>query len=189
MRICVYCSSSAAIPERYNEATRELGRLIGERGHALVYGGCVAGAMGELARATHAAGGKVMGVVPKPFLERGIAYLQADDLILTATMAERKAEMERLAQAFIALPGGFGTLEEFFQALTRKQLGEIDGAVVLLNVAGFYDGLLAHLERLYSERFARPEHRASYQVAHSAQEAMDYVEQYRATPLPPKWVQ
>lgn len=189
MRICVYCSSSGAIPEHYNEAARELGRLIGERGHTLVYGGCTVGAMGELARAVHAAGGQVMGIVPRAFMERGIAYFQADELILTATMAERKAEMERLAEAFIVLPGGFGTLDELFQTLTLKQLGQVDGAVVLLNVAGFYDGLLAHLERLYSERLARAEHRTSYYVASSAREALDYAESNRETPLPPKWIQ
>lgn len=187
MRICVYCSSSAAVDEIYFQAAREVGRLIGVRGHSLIYGGSDVGLMGAVARAAHDAGARVVGVLPNSIARHVAASPVADEMTITATMAERKALMEAGADAFLALPGGFGTLEELFQVLTLRQLGEIDSAVAVLNVAGFYDHLLAHLECVYGSRFARPEYRALYHVTAEPEEALAYVENYRGTVLPDKW--
>jgi uncharacterized protein (TIGR00730 family) len=187
MRICVYCSSSAAVDDIYFQAAREVGRLIGERGHSLIYGGSDVGLMGAVARAAHDAGARVVGVLPDSIARHVGASPVADEMTITATMAERKALMEAGADAFLALPGGFGTLEELFQVLTLRQLGEMQAAVALLNVAGFYDHLLAHLDFVYGSRFARPEYRSLYLVATKPEEALAYVEGYRPGAMPDKW--
>jgi len=187
MRICVYCSSSSAVDSVYVQAARELGRLIGARGHALIYGGANVGLMRELARAVKAEGGHVTGVVPERLRRLGLADGEADELLYTATMAERKALMEQRAEAFVALPGGFGTLEELLQVLTLKQLGYLRGAVVVLNTAGFYEHLLAHWEELYRQRFAKEDYRALYHVAQTPLEALEHIEGYTEPDLPTKW--
>lgn len=187
MRICVYCSSSSAVDEVYSRAAHELGQLLASRGHSLVYGGANVGIMGELAKAVKAAGGQVMGVIPRRFQEYGLAYEQADEIVVTESMAERKALMERHADAFVALPGGFGTLEELVQVMTLKQLGYVRGPIVLLNIAGFYDHLLAHFERFYRQCFAKPAYRRLYHVTDSPQGAMNYIDGYVDTALPQKW--
>jgi uncharacterized protein (TIGR00730 family) len=193
LRICVYCSSSAAVHAAYVKASCTLGRELATRGHTLIYGGADMGLMGTLARAVHTAGGRVIGVIPRRLAERDLAFRQADELLVAETMAERKRWMEERAEAFIALPGGFGTLEELLQVLTLKQLGYLRAPIVLLNVraepstVGFFDHLLAHFEWLYKERFAKPEYRALYHIAATPAQALDYVEHYTATALPTKW--
>lgn len=187
MRICVYCSSSAAVEGIYVRAARELGRLIGERGHELIYGGCRVGLMGELARSAKAAGGRVIGIIPQQFIARGLAYEEADEMLPVHSLAERKALMVQRAEAFVALPGGFGTLDELADVLTRKQLGEARGAIVLLNVDGFYDYLLAHLEQLYRLNFAKADMRRLYNVAATPAEALDCIERHVDIKLPLKW--
>jgi uncharacterized protein (TIGR00730 family) len=171
----------------YTQAARELGRLIGERGHSLVYGAGNIGLMGELAAAVKGAGGHVTGVIPRMLVGYGLASEHIDDLIVTETMAERKAIMEARAQGFIALPGGFGTLEELLQVLTLKQLHYLHAPIVLLNIAGFYEALLGCFEQLYALRFAKTEVRASYQVASSPAEALDDIERYQKVEMPLKW--
>jgi len=187
MHICVYCSSSSAVAEGYFEAARELGRLLGERGHTLVYGGANVGLMGDLASEAKGAGARIVGVMPRKLAEHGLAYAGADEMRVTETMAERKAAMESLAEAFIAMPGGFGTLEELLQVLTLKQLGYLDAPIVLLNTAGIYEHLLAHWERLYGEHFAKAAYRSLYYVACDPIEALDHVENAPKTALPQKW--
>jgi hypothetical protein len=153
----------------------------------LVYGGCDLGLMGELGRAAKAAGGQVVGIIPRRLKEYGLAFAGADEMLVVESMAERKALMERKAEAFIALPGGFGTLDELLQAMTLKQLGYLQGAIVLLNVAGFYDHLLAHFEQLYQQRFAKAEFRQLYHVAERPAKALGYIESYASIELPRKW--
>lgn len=187
VRICVYCSSSSAVDEIYHEAAGEFGRLLARRGHSLIYGGGRVGLMGELARAVKKEGGHIMGVIPRRLEEFDLAYREADEIIVTESMAERKHVMERHAQAYATLPGGFGTLEEMAQALTLKQLKYIRGAMVLLNVAGFYDPLLAYFQQLYEKNFAKAIHRQLYHVADTPAAALDYIEAYRHKPLPEKW--
>lgn len=175
MNVCVYCSSSSAVAEPFRRAARELGQLLAANGHTLIYGGCHVGLMGEVARAAKANGGRVVGVVPRTFADYGLVFEPLDELIVVDSLAERKDIMERRAEAFIALPGGFGTLDELLQVIALKQLGLLEGPIVLLNVQGFYDHLLAHFEVLYRKGLAKPE-ACGYSVALDAREALAHVE-------------
>lgn len=177
MTICVYCSSSNRIAPAYFEVAEEMGRLLGERGLRLVYGGGRVGLMGAMARAAHEAGGTVCGIIPEALKAReGIAYGLANELITTETMQERKAGMFTRADAFVALPGGFGTLEEFMEVLTLRQLGYHDKPIALVNTGGFYDPLLAFFEHLLREHFVRNAQRELYRVVQTPEEALDHVE-------------
>lgn len=189
MRICVFCSSSGAVDQAYVDATVEFGRLLGEHGHSLVFGGSCVGLMGELARAAQAAGARVHGIIPQLMVDHGVAYEAADELTITATMAERKELMEREAEAFVALPGGFGTLEEIAQVITLKQLRYLQGPVAFVNTHGFYDGLLRFFEQLYSQRFAHAAYRDSYYVGAAPAAVLDYIEGYVPPEAPLKWVE
>lgn len=182
--ICVYCSSSGAIDSVYFQAARELGQVIGNRGYTLIYGGGKIGLMGEVARAVQAAGGRVIGVIPDALMAQ--CYDLADEIITTRDMRERKATMEAKADAFIGLPGGFGTLEEVLEILTLKQLRYHEKAVVLANVSGYYNRLLDMFEHLYTQHFVRAEYRSLYYVTPSAEEALNYIEQYVPVSLPDK---
>jgi uncharacterized protein (TIGR00730 family) len=158
-RLCVFCGSSPGIGNGYLEAAESLGRVLVDRGVALVYGGASVGLMGRLAETVLEGGGEVIGVMPAGLAEREVAFEGLSDLRVVATMHERKAVMADLADAFIALPGGMGTLEEFFEALTWTQLGLHDKGCGLLNVAGYFDPLMEFLDRAAEQRFIRPEHR------------------------------
>jgi hypothetical protein len=187
MRICVYCSSSGRIAESYVQTARRLGEELALRGHELVYGGGDVGLMGIVARAVHTRGGRVTGIIPEALTRHDIIYRQANELVITETMAERKGLMLERAEAFIALPGGFGTLEELSEALTLKQLGYLDRALVLLNADGFYDRLSAFFEQLIALEFVRPDHRALYHLADDVAGALDYIESYAGCDLTTKW--
>lgn len=184
--ICVYCSSSDAVAPVYLAAARDLGAQIAARGDALVYGGADLGLMGALARAVHAGGGRVVGVIPHAFRERGIAYEAADELIITRDLRERKAQMEARADAFVALPGGFGTLEELLEILTLRQLRTHTKPVVLLNTGDFYAPLLALFAHFYREHFAKP-FDGLYHVAADVPGIFTYLDAYRPTVAPSKW--
>ena len=172
LHVCVYCSSSAAVTEPHVSVTRSLGAALAEAGHTLVWGGASVGLMGELARAVREAGGRTEGIIPERLLALEIADVAADDLVITPDMASRKAEMARRADAFVALPGGFGTLEELLEQLTLRLLHAHDKPVVLLDSGGFWQPLVAVFERLYEEQFARPESRSAYVVAPDVLSAM-----------------
>jgi uncharacterized protein (TIGR00730 family) len=183
--ICVYCASSEAVPIDYFQAAKALGREIARRGHTLVYGGGNIGLMGALARAVTAHRGRVVGVIPQALAQLG--YEGADEMIVTADLRERKAVMEARADAFVALPGGFGTLEELLEIITLKQLGLHDKPIVLVNTAGFYDPLVAVFEGIYAAEFTKAVYRALYHVAPNPVDALDYVDGYRPVDLPKKW--
>lgn len=186
--VCVYCSSSDRVDRAYFAVAERMGDLLAARSHLLVYGGGRVGLMGALARAVHEGGGRVFGVIPEALkAAEGIAYELADDLVVTETMQERKAMMYRKADAFVVLPGGFGTLEEFLEVLTLKQLRYHDKAIVLVNTGGFYDPLLALFEHLFRERFARTQHRNLYHLAGTPEDALAYVEAYRPAAAHSKW--
>jgi cytokinin riboside 5'-monophosphate phosphoribohydrolase len=187
-QVCVYCSSSASVDPAHTEAARRLGRALAERGHVLVWGGATAGTMGELARAAQEAGGRVVGVIPQSLVDVEIAYVDADELIVTRDLRDRKAEMEARADAFVVLPGGFGTLEELLEQLTLRLLGLHDKPIVLVDVHGFWQPLLALFERLYQDRFARPESRAAYAVATDVDDALAILDEARPADLPDKWL-
>ena len=175
--ICIYCSSSNRIAGSYFEMAAEVGRLLTERGYTLIYGGGNVGLMGEMARAVHTHGGRVVGVIPERLKAiEGVAYDVADELIITETMRERKAAMFNRADAFLVLPGGFGTLEEFLEVLTLRSLGYHDKAIALVNTGGFYDPLLELFDHFFDEHFARPHTRALYYVAADPEDALRYLE-------------
>ena len=149
--ICVFCASSNDASPRYLEVARKLGRLMVERDHALIYGGGSVGLMGELAREVQQGGGRVVGVIPERLSTEEIAFEAAEELLVTADMAERKNIMIERAEAFICLPGAFGTLDEMLEIITLKQLDYHDKPIVLVNTDGFYDTLLGFFRRLEEE--------------------------------------
>ena len=145
MNICVYAASSNTLAPAFYEEAEKLGRLLAEGGHTLVFGGGAEGLMGACARGARQAGGHLIGVAPRFFDEPGILLKQDIDLVFTDTMSERKAEMARLSDAFIALPGGIGTYEEFFETLTLRQLGRHHKPMALLSREGFMSGAVLSL--------------------------------------------
>ena len=145
--LCVYCGSREGNDPLFAEAARAVGRWIGEAGGQLVYGGGHAGLMGQVADATQAAGGRVVGVIPQTLVDREAANRRCDELHIVETMHERKAMLAERSDAFLALPGGIGTFEELFEAWTWHQLGYHHKPLGLLNVAGYYDGLIAFLQK------------------------------------------
>jgi uncharacterized protein (TIGR00730 family) len=159
-RICVFCGSSAGARPEYAGAARTLGALLAERGIGLVYGGGRVGLMGVVADAVLEAGGEAVGVIPEALVRREVGHAGLTELHVVASMHERKARMADLADAFVALPGGFGTFEEFCEVLTWSQLGIHPKPCGLLNVAGYYAPLLAMFDHAASEAFVRPQHRA-----------------------------
>lgn len=185
--ICVFCGSNFGAREAYSEAARELGRTIAARGQQLVYGGSKVGLMGVLADAALAAGGAVVGVIPGALVEREVAHTGLTELREVKSMHERKATMADLSDAFIALPGGAGTLEELFEVWTWGQLGHHEKPVGLLNVDGFFDPLLAFLDHQAGERFMRREHRDMLVVEQGSAEILERFATYRA-PAVTKWI-
>jgi cytokinin riboside 5'-monophosphate phosphoribohydrolase len=176
--IAVYCSSSDRVGMEYVAAAREVGRLIGQGGHALIYGGCHVGLMGEVARSVHEYGGTVCGVIPESIHARGLAYSRCEELLVTADMAARKLAMEDRADAFLALPGGFGTIEELIQVFNLKTLQYHVKPIVVINTGGFYDKLLHFFEHLFDGNFAKPQSKELFHVAADAAAAFAYLETY-----------
>ncbi|HEX8288987.1 MAG TPA: TIGR00730 family Rossman fold protein [Pyrinomonadaceae bacterium] len=159
-RICVFCGSNSGSNSQYPKAAEETGAFLAQNGIELVYGGGRVGLMGRIADTVLANGGKVTGVIPEQLATREVAHGGLTELIVVGSMHERKALMAELADGFIALPGGFGTFEEFCEIVTWAQLGIHQKPCALLNVAGFYDSLIAMIDYSTSRNFIRPEHRA-----------------------------
>ena len=151
--LCVYCGSSSRLDPKYYSAAEAVGRAMVANGWGLVYGGGNVGMMGSVAQAVKDSGGHVVGVIPDFMRERELAYHRADELITVDTMRERKRIMEERASAFLALPGGIGTLEELTEIMTHRYINRLDKPVVLFNQDGFYDDLLRFFERMTRERF------------------------------------
>ncbi|MCR5809358.1 MAG: TIGR00730 family Rossman fold protein [Clostridiales bacterium] len=177
--ICVFGASSSNIDEAYFADARAVGRLIAEAGFGMVFGAGDHGLMGAAARGCFEAGGRVIGVIPEKLNKKGVYFENCTEKIVTPTMHERKAVMEHLSCGFIALGGGFGTLEEFMEVLTLKQLSYMDPALVLLNTRGYYAPLIAQLENCVSEGFTNGEFSALYRVASSPAEAVSYCVEYK----------
>ena len=175
MRIAVYCASSTKIHEEFFEAARALGRGMAQRGIGLINGAGHMGLMGASSDACLAAGGEVTGVIPTFMVEQGWHHKGLTRLIETPDMHERKQTIARMSDGCIALPGGCGTLEELLEVITWKQLGLYLKPIVILNVDGYYDYLLRHLERSMEENFMRPAHRDIWKVATTAEEAIELV--------------
>ena len=182
MKICVYGAASSKIDEKYVNDVYNLAKYLGERGHSLVFGAGAQGLMGAAARGFKDAGAKVFGVIPKFFEENGFEgiFYDADELHFTETMAERKQMMEDECDAFIIVPGGIGTFEEFFQVLTLKQLGRHKKAIVVYNSFGYYDELERIMEETIKKGFVNEECRKIYKIVDTAKEVSDYLENYNS---------
>ncbi len=189
MNICVYSSSSNAIDEVYFEEARKLGQLIGEKGHSLINGGANVGLMETVTLAVKTAGGNTVGIIPEKLIHRSLASDHAHEVIVTDDMQSRKARMRDLSDAFIALPGGFGTLEEILEVLTLKQLSYHEKAVVFVNTNDFFHDLFAMFERFYREMFAKENYRKFYYVADNPEKALEYIENYKPEEAINKWFQ
>ncbi len=187
MNVCVFCSSSDVIEPVYFADANELGTAMAARGDVLVYGGGNVGLMGAVARSLHARGGRVIGVIPGFMVERELAFADAAELIVTADMRERKAVMESRADAFVALPGGFGTLEEILEIVTLKQLQQHTKPVVFLNTAGFYDPLAELFEHMLAQRFIKAYADSLYYFASTVAEVLAYLDAYQPPQLESKW--
>jgi uncharacterized protein (TIGR00730 family) len=186
-RVCVFCGSNAGANPAYADAARAMGRAIVARGLSLVYGGGHVGLMGIVADAVLEAGGEAIGVIPHALNAREIAHRGLTRLHVVDSMHERKAMMAELSDAFIAMPGGFGTYEEFFEAVTWTQLGVHRKPCGLLNIAGFYDPIIQFIDHAVAEQFIRPQHRATILVDTDPASLLD---QLGSVILPdvPKWI-
>src|SRR5499426_3609877 len=164
-RVCVFCGSQAGTNGLYRQAATDMGRLLALRGYGLVYGGGHVGLMGVIADAVLASGGQVIGVIPDSLVARELAHTGLTELEVVPSMHARKARMAELADAFIALPGGYGTFEELFEVITWAQLGLHRKPIALLNVGGYFDALKALVEHAITEGFIRSEHRDLLTIA------------------------
>ena len=173
--ICVFCGSSQAVEDSYKSVATELGREIGGRGANLVYGGASIGLMGCVARGVHEEKGKVIGILPEFFRKKDIEYLDADELIVTKDMRERKAKMDDRSDAFIVLPGGVGTLEEAIEILSMRQLKLSDKPLVFINTQGFYDKLNDTFASMIDLHFAKENIRNMYAMTPDPQSALEYI--------------
>ena len=187
MNICVFSSSSNAIPKIYFDEARKLGKLIGEQGHTLVNGGANVGLMEAVTIAASEAGAKTIGIIPERFVQRSLASTNSHEVISTKDMQERKAKMREISDAFIALPGGFGTLEEILEVLTLRQLSYHTKPIVFINTNNFYQYLFKQFEQAFTEKFAKEIYRDLYFSAGNAESALEYIAFYIPNELDSKW--
>jgi uncharacterized protein (TIGR00730 family) len=185
--LCVYCSSSDRIDPKYAVAAENLGRELVARGWGLVYGGGKTGLMGAVARGTKAAGGRVVGVIPEFMKARELAFDEADELVTVITMRERKLLMETRADAFVTLPGGFGTLEEIMEILTLRQLDVVRKPCVIYNQDSFYDDLIRLFEKMLAEKFFKPSNMELFRVANSIPDIFTQIAATGGAPADSKW--
>ncbi len=187
MNICVFCSSSNAIPELYFEEARNLGKLIGDNQFAIVYGGSNVGLMHTVAEAAREAGATSIGIIPESIHNKLLASQRDHELIITPNMRDRKYLMRKRSDAFIALPGGFGTLEEILEVITLKQLQYHQKPIVFINTDGFFNSLFAQFERAYRESFSKEDYKSTYFIAANSIEAISYIQNYKYVELTTKW--
>jgi len=187
-RICVFTGSQVGNRRLYAEQARHLGQLLAERGIGLVYGGGSVGLMGIIADAALEAGAEVIGVIPEVLMIREVTHPGLTDLRVVDTMHERKALMNELSDAFIAMPGGFGTLDELFEAITWAQLGLHRKPIGILNIDGYYDGLLAFLQHAAAEEFILPEYLQLVTVADDPAHLLQQVLEHQPPVIVPRWI-
>jgi uncharacterized protein (TIGR00730 family) len=186
--LCVFCGSRGGRPV-YAEAARQLGTALVACGMDLVYGGGHVGLMGVVADAVLAAGGRAVGVIVQSLVDRELAHTGLTELLVVETMHQRKAQMAERADAFVALPGGYGTGDELFEILTWAQLGFHARLIGLLNTAGYFDPLLAWLDHMVREDVLRPNHRELVLVADDADRLLERLRQFKPRPTEPKWTE
>ena len=178
MNICVFCSSSNSAPIIYRISAEELGQQLASRGHSLVFGGGDVGLMREVAQSVLQSGGSAVGVIPENLRSREQRFEKVDELILTKTIAERKQIMIQRSDAFIVLPGGFGTLEEFFEVLAAAFRDGVKKPIGILNTAGFYNQLFGFFDYLSYETFIEKDWRKAVYISEKTSELLDYIEKY-----------
>ncbi len=185
--LCVYCASSDRLDPKYYAAAAELGRELVARGWGLVYGGGKTGMMGAVARSVKQSGGRVVGVIPDFMKARELAFDEADELVTVVTMRERKLLMETRADAFVTLPGGWGTLEEIMEILTLRQLDVVRKPCVIFNQDGFYDPLLELFRRMLAEKFFKPSNMELYREARTVPDVFAQIEAAAGAQAETKW--
>lgn len=186
-RVCVFCGSSVGANRAYAGAARTFGRLLAREKLTLVYGGGTIGLMGMIASAVMRYGGSVIGVIPQALARREVAKTDITDLRIVGTMHERKAMMAELSDAFVALPGGMGTLEEFSEMVTWAQLGIHRKPCGLLNVAGYYDDIIGFFDHAVTERFLKPEYRSLILIDDNPRRMIELLRSYRPPLHIEKW--
>lgn len=179
MKICVFCGSSDELDQRYYNSAAKIGTLIGKSGHSIIYGAGKIGIMGALADAARKENTYITGVIPEKLNIKSVVSEYDDKLIITKDMKSRKSLMRQKADAFLALPGGFGTLEELMEVITLKQLQYHKKAIVILNMFGYYDTLYSHFEHMYTNGFANENYRNLYSFQTHEEEAIKYINAYR----------
>ncbi|GAB1450396.1 TIGR00730 family Rossman fold protein [Draconibacterium sp.] len=189
MKICVFSSSSNAINDVYFHEAEQLGKLIAKGGHTLINGGANVGLMEAVTVSASLAGGKTIGIIPEKLIGRSLASANSHEVIVTPDMHNRKVRMRDISDAFVALPGGFGTLEEILEVITLRQLEYHTKPIVFINTNNFFDNLFKQFEVTYSEMFAKEVYRDLYFVATNSTEAMEYIAQYIPIVLDSKWFQ
>jgi uncharacterized protein (TIGR00730 family) len=177
-RLCVICGTNTGSRPEYGAAARALGKLLADENIELVYGGASVGIMGELADAVHEGGGHVTGIIPQQLMKKEAAHTGIPDLIVVASMHQRKSQMADMADGLIALPGGIGTLEGFFEILTWRQLGIHNKPCGVLNVAGYFDSLTAFLDHAVREGFLTEEHRGMILVETDPAVLLERMQEY-----------
>ena len=187
--LCVYCASSDRLDPKYYEVAARVGQGIAVRGWTLVYGGGKAGLMGAVARGAKLGGARVVGIIPEFMKMSELAFTEADELISVLTMRERKMLMETRADAFLALPGGWGTLEELLEILTLAHLDVLAKPVVIFNQDGFYDDLLVLFDRIVREQFMHETVRRKFRVARTVEEIFPLIENWSHLPSEKQWFQ
>ncbi len=187
MNICVFCSSSNAIADIYFKEAQNLGRLIAKGNHTLVNGGANVGLMETITISAKKGGAKTIGVIPELLRDRSLVSDNSHEVIVTNNMHERKAIMREISDAFIALPGGFGTLEEILEVITLRQLSYHTKPIVFINTNGFFNHLFKQFDISYNELFAKEIYRKLYFIANNAQEALEYIKNYIPVVLDNKW--
>jgi uncharacterized protein (TIGR00730 family) len=173
--ICVYCASSTQISSRFFDAASRLGKILAKAGISVVFGGGATGLMGQLADSVLAANGKISGIIPQFMCDENWHHSELSELIVVATMHERKEKMARMADAVIALPGGCGTLEELLEVITWKQLGIFTKPIVIVNTDGYYNALIDMLHRAIDEKFMRDIHKNMWEVVETPEEVLDAI--------------
>jgi len=187
MNICVFSSSSNAINDVYFYEAEKLGKLIAKGNHTLINGGANVGLMEAVTISASTAGAKTIGIIPERLIGRSLASENSHEVIVTPDMQDRKSRMRDISDAFIALPGGFGTLEEILEVITLRQLEYHTKAIVFINTNNFFEYLFKQFEVSYSEMFAKEIYRELYFIAQDAEEAMEFITNYIPVELDSKW--
>lgn len=187
MNICVFSSSSNAIHDVYFHEAEKLGKLIATERHTLINGGANVGLMEAVTIAASKAGAKTIGIIPERLISRSLASENSHEVVVTSDMQDRKARMRDISDAFIALPGGFGTLEEILEVITLRQLSYHTKPIVFINTNGFFNNLFKQFEVSYNEMFAKEIYRELYFIAKNAEEALKFISEYTPVELDNKW--